>query len=197
MPDSEFRDAVLRHLRSHQQALDALADDLSTAYDHLDEQLKVVQRLQKEQLRFIQLLGTEEGTLQIAAEDSSALPPFERDLVASYNSEEPSKWRRRFCAEDFGAENVNAIWEKGGEPRFTKKEGGIYSLVAGDGTFYVVPEPGLRLNEGYLKGEGLEHIFDISKYDLQAQPPVVLVRPATVEEASGRWRVVSKGEIRG
>ena len=72
------------------------------------------------------------------------LTPFEEALVHVYNSE-PENWRRSYRPSSFGAANVDEIWRTGGDPKFTKKEGGIYHLVEADNRGYVVPEPGLRL----------------------------------------------------
>lgn len=204
MNDSELRTAVNRFLEEQESALEKLANDLATVHDELRNQMQRFYRWQSEFIKFRQKLSNDfefdNAPRNNESETGNLLPEsnsFERALVESYNSEEPGKWRRLFGAEGFGAENVNDIWEKGGEPRFAKKEGGIYNLVAQDGVYYVVPEPGLALNDGYVKSEGLNHLFDISGYDLEMQAPVSLVKPATVEESSGGWRVSSKGAIRG
>ena len=92
---------------------------------------------------------------------------------------------------------MNEIWEKGGEPRFTRKEGGIYNLIEANGLCYVVPEPGLRLQEGYFRSEGLRYLFDIKGDSSESEPLIVLISPARVEEAAGRWNILSKGVIQG
>jgi hypothetical protein len=216
MKDSELRSTVLRHL----DELDRSAQNIASARDALDDELKAFMRIQAKLRQLVQAGGDEsvaekDGVEPIivmeplsgysppeyGAEETAAvteggnLGPFAQELVYCYN-EEPGKWRG-FSPVVFGAENVNDIWDKGGEPKFAKKEGGIYNLVVDNGVCYVVPEPGLRLDEGYVKSEGLSYLFDISGYSLEKQPPVVLIRPATVEESNGRWTICQKGEIRG
>jgi hypothetical protein len=125
-----------------------------------------------------------------------ALDGFEEQVVRTYN-EEPEKWSRRFHPVSFGAANVDEIWRSGGEPKFTRKEGGIYHLIEDSGRFLVVPEPGLKLQESYFRSEGLGHLFEVANSDCGASAcPIYLVSPAIVEESGERWVVNQKGELR-
>ena len=224
MKDAELRSALLQFFQDQNTHGKKFLDMLETAlenpdskdriYDAVDGQMKFLRRIQKSSKRLMQVLGAEAAAEQTtekpveqnavepivaAAEPQVAAPelqPFERDLVAIYNHEQ-GKWTRTFRPTGFGAENVNEIWEKGGEPKFARKEGGIYNLIEADGTCYVVPEPGLRLQEGYFRSEGLRYLFDVSGNSTEHEPLIALVSPARVEESGGRWNILSKGEIRG
>ena len=124
------------------------------------------------------------------------LTPFEESLVQTYNAE-PGNWRRAYRPASFGASNVDEIWKTGGDPKFTKKEGGIYHLVEGDNRGYVVPEPGLRLQENYFRSEGLNHLFVCHSFRPGASwARILLVSPAVVQENGDRWTVLEKGELR-
>ena len=129
------------------------------------------------------------------AEEPPSLGSFEQSFVELYNND-PEKWQQRFRPKVFGAENVNELWEKGGEPRFVTKEGGIYSLVEDQGSYYVVPEPGFRLSERYFKTEGVGYLFETGNMDIEDSPVIRLVKPAKVSDCGGRFTVVSKGSIR-
>jgi hypothetical protein len=127
---------------------------------------------------------------------SRVLDGFEEQIVRTYN-DEPDKWARKFRPVSFGAANVDEIWRSGGEPKFTRKEGGIYHLIEDSGRFYVVPEPGLKLQESYFRSEGLGQLFEVA--DSECGPsgcPMVLISPAIVEESGERWLVNQKGELR-
>jgi hypothetical protein len=122
--------------------------------------------------------------------------PFAQELVRIYN-EEPERWTRLYRPVSFGAANIDEIWRNGGDPKFTKKEGGIYHLLEAQGRFYVVPEPGLRLQEGYWRSEGIGHLFACPHLEEGESGSLIwLVSPARVEEAGDRWCVTEKGEIR-
>ena len=130
-----------------------------------------------------------------AASVSRALAPFERELVETYN-EQPQKWSRKYRPMSFGAANVDEIWRSGGDPKFAVKEGGIYHLIEDSGRSYVVPEPGLKLQEGYLRSEGLAQLFEVPEFEDGATGiPFLLVSPAVVEQAGEQWRVREKGEL--
>ena len=132
------------------------------------------------------------------AEEPSAhtLTPFEETLVHTYNSE-PGNWRRGYRPASFGASNVDEIWKTGGDPKFTKKEGGIYHLVEAENRGYVVPEPGLRLQENYFRSEGINHLFVCRNFRPGASwARILLVSPAVVKENGDRWAVLEKGELR-
>ena len=125
-----------------------------------------------------------------------ALTPFEETLVHTYNSE-PGNWRRGYRPASFGASNVDEIWKTGGDPKFTRKEGGIYHLVEAENRGYVVPEPGLRLQENYFRSEGINHLFVCRNFRPGASwPRILLVSPAVVQETGDRWTVLEKGELR-
>jgi hypothetical protein len=131
------------------------------------------------------------------ADDSEPLPaldPFETTLVTMYN-EEPDQLMRKFRPKEFGAENVNEIWDTGGEPRFARKENGIYNLLEENGCYYVVPEPGLRLKARYFKSEGVSYLFDVGGTSVEDEPLIRLIKPAKVSESGGRWIVQDKGLI--
>src|SRR5690349_15495034 len=147
MDDPELRTGLNRFLEEHEKALETLANELAAVHDELRNHMQRFYRMQSEFIKFRQKLSNGDNLESASSGDDA----FERSLVESYNSEDPGRFRRLFATEGFGAENVNDIWERGGEPRFAKKEGGIYNLVAQDGIYYVVPEPGLPLNDGYLK----------------------------------------------
>jgi hypothetical protein len=204
MMDAELRSALLQFFKAqsahgsklHEMLVGSLEiiGTTNPVYDAVEGHVKFLENSQKASEQLIQLLGdTGTGEAPIAAPESKH---FEQELVALYN-EQPAKWTRAFRPIGFGAENVNEIWEKGGEPKFTRKEGGIYNLVEADGSCYVVPEPGLRLQEGYFRSEGLRYLFDVSGNSTEKEPVICLVRPARVEDSGGRWTIVSKGEIRG
>jgi hypothetical protein len=124
------------------------------------------------------------------------LTSFEEMLVHTYNSE-PDKWRRGYRPASFGASNVDEIWKTGGDPKFTKKEGGIYHLVEDENRGYVVPEPGLRLQENYFRSEGINHLFVCRNFRPGASwARILLVSPAVVQENGDRWTVLEKGELR-
>ena len=127
---------------------------------------------------------------------SGALGEFEAQLVRTYN-DEPEKWTRKYRPASFGASNVDDIWRSGGEPKFTKKEGGIYHLIADSGRSFVVPEPGLKLQDSYFRSEGLGQLFECPSLETEAGGRhILLVSPAIVEESGERWIVIQKGEIR-
>lgn len=124
------------------------------------------------------------------------LTPFEETLVHTYNAE-PGNWRRAYRPASFGASNVDEIWKTGGDPKFTRKEGGIYHLVEGENRGYVVPEPGLRLQENYFRSEGINHLFVCRNFHPGASwARILLVSPAVVQETGDRWTVLEKGELR-
>jgi hypothetical protein len=124
------------------------------------------------------------------------LTPFEETLVHTYNSE-PGNWRRSYRPASFGASNVDEIWKTGGDPKFTRKEGGIYHLVEAENRGYVVPEPGLRLQENYFRSEGINHLFVCCNFRPGASwARILLVSPAVVQEHGDRWTVLEKGELR-
>jgi hypothetical protein len=124
------------------------------------------------------------------------LTPFEESLVHTYNAE-PGNWRRAYRPASFGASNVDEIWKTGGDPKFIKKEGGIYHLVEGENRGYVVPEPGLRLQENYFRSEGINHLFVCRNFCPGASwARILLVSPAVVQENGDRWTVLEKGELR-
>jgi hypothetical protein len=130
---------------------------------------------------------------QLPAHD---LTPFEEALVRVYNSE-PENWRRRYRPSSFGAANVDEIWRTGGDPKFTRKEGGIYHLVEADGRGYVVPEPGLRLQENYFRSEGINYLFTCPNFRPGSSwARILVVSPAVVQENGDRWTVSAKGELR-
>jgi hypothetical protein len=141
---------------------------------------------------------------QVVEIDNPRLPPkplrpldeFEEKIVQTYN-EEPERWSRKFRPVSFGAANVDEIWRSGGEPKFTRKDAGIYHLIEDSGRFYVVPEPGLKLQESYFRSEGIGHLFDVAESDCRgAGAAIFLVSPAQVEESGDRWLVSRKGELR-
>ena len=124
------------------------------------------------------------------------LDEFEERIVQTYN-EEPDRWSRKFRPASFGAANVDEIWRSGGEPKFTRKEGGIYHLIESDGRFFVVPEPGLKLQESYFRSEGIGHLFEVEEPNCGATGGAIfLISPARVEESGDRWLVNQKGELR-
>lgn len=132
----------------------------------------------------------------LPADSARALDEFEAQLVRTYNYE-PEKWTRKYRPASFGASNVDDIWRSGGEPKFTKKEGGIYHLVADSGRSFVVPEPGLKLQGSYFRSEGLGQLFDCSGLEEEAgSGQISLISPAIVEESGERWIVIQKGELR-
>ena len=212
MSDGELRLALLRFFEDQnalsQRFQDALLGVLEQVgpdtpiYDALEGQVKYLGSLQRAGERLLQLLGNgryvdiERVAVSKSQVSSPELSAFQREFVALYNAE-PAKWARTFRPIDFGAENVNEIWEKGGEPRFAKKEGGIYNLVDANGTFFVVPEPGLRLQQSYFRSEGLRYLFEVALAAEETEPLVCLIRPAMVEESGGRWTILNKGELRG
>ncbi len=125
-----------------------------------------------------------------------ALDEFEKQLIRTYNYE-PDKWARKYRPASFGAANVDDIWRSGGEPKFTKKEGGIYHLVADSGRYYVVPEPGLKLQDSYFRSEGLGQMFDCPNLEAESGgSSILLISPAVVEDSGDRWTVTQKGELR-
>jgi hypothetical protein len=197
MVDAELRSALLQffeansaHTLKLQETLVGALETVDAAnpvYDAIEGHIKFLENSRKASERLTGLLGG------FSVREAPAVVP---EFVALYN-EHPGKWTRAFRPTGFGAENVNEIWGSGGEPKFTRKEGGIYNLVEADGSCYVVPEPGLRLQEGYFRSEGLHYMFDISGEPVEKQPAICLVRPAIVEESGGRWTILSKGEIRG
>lgn len=124
------------------------------------------------------------------------LDEFEEKIVRTYN-EEPDKWSRKFRPASFGAANVDEIWRSGGEPKFTRKEGGIYHLIEGEGRFFVVPEPGLKLQESYFRSEGIGQLFEVDESECGGTGAAIfLISPARVEESGDRWLVNQKGELR-
>ena len=132
------------------------------------------------------------------AEPSPAhdLTPYEEALVRVYNSE-PENWRRSYRPSSFGAANVDEIWRTGGDPKFTKKEGGIYHLIEADNRGYVVPEPGLRLQENYFRSEGINYLFNCPNFRPGSSwARILVVSPAIVQENGDRWTVSVKGELR-
>jgi hypothetical protein len=125
-----------------------------------------------------------------------ALDEFEQKVVHTYN-EEPDKWSRKFRPVSFGAANVDEIWRSGGEPKFARKEGGIYHLIEDSGRYFVVPEPGLKLQESYFRSEGIGHLFEVAESECGGTgAPILLISPAVVEESSDRWLVSQRGELR-
>ncbi len=222
MKNADLRTALLSFFKDQQEQANRFADELAKIKedsspehkleDLLDGQSKYLQNL----LRATKLLlrGMETGSMpnrtvqplasrgedqpsELVQETSaSALNRYEQELVSAYN-EQPGTWARTFKPVGFGAENVNEIWGKGGEPRFARKEGGIYNLIEADGLCYVVPEPGLRLQESYFRSEGLRYLFDVTGSPTEHEPLICLISPAKVKENSGRWNILSKGEIRG
>lgn len=139
----------------------------------------------------VSLLPANQSTQQFTHD----LTPFEQALVNVYNFE-PENWRRSYRPSSFGAANVDEIWRTGGDPKFTKKEGGIYHLVEAENRGYVVPEPGLRLQENYFRSEGISHLFDCPSFRPGASwARIHLVSPAIVQENGDRWTVSVKGEL--
>ncbi len=133
---------------------------------------------------------------ELAVTGGRALDDFEKQLVRTYNYE-PDKWARKYRPASFGAANVDDIWRSGGEPKFAKKEGGIYHLISDSGRYYVVPEPGLKLQDSYFRSEGLGQMFECP--DLAAESgggSILLISAAVVEESGDRWIVTYKGELR-
>ena len=62
---------------------------------------------------------------------------------------------------------------------------------------YVVPEPGLRLQENYFRSEGINHLFVCRNFRPGASwARILLVSPAVVKENGDRWAVLEKGELR-
>ena len=178
-----------------------LFDYASVHMKHLTEREKLV----KELLRVLvveppspenemnRILPTLAETVQIKP---SLDDPFAEELVRVYNTE-PAKWARQFHPSSFGAANVDEIWRNGGSPKFTRKEGGIYQLIQDGNRYYVVPELGLRLREGYWRSEGVAYLFDAPQLEPSGNGSLVwLVSPALVEESGDRWSVTQKGEIR-
>jgi hypothetical protein len=124
------------------------------------------------------------------------LDEFEQRIVRTYN-DEPDKWPRKFRPVSFGAANVDEIWRSGGEPKFARKEGGIYHLIEDSGRYFVVPEPGLKLQESYFRSEGIGQLFDVAESECGgAGAPILLISPAVVEESGDRWLITQKGELR-
>ena len=225
MKDAELRTALFRFLEDQQTQANRFADDLAKVKedsppehkveDLLDGQIRYLQNLLRVTTRLLRDIeavtegdepltpeapNTEAQPSAAPVDNSSAMPlpldAHEQELVSAYN-EQSSKWTRTFKPVGFGAENVNEIWGNGGEPKFARKEGGIYNLIEVDGVCYVVPEPGLRLQESYFRSEGILYLFDLKGSSVESEPLISLVSPAKVEEAGGRWNILSKGEIRG
>ena len=185
-----------------------LVEKNNAVYDAIEGQIKFIRKFQQGTRELLEALtgdaqplvpvDTASTSTRSTAGQASApeLGPYEQELVTAYN-EQPSRWTRTFKPSGFGAENVNEIWEVGGEPKFTRKEGGIYHLVEANGVCYVVPEPGLRLQEGYFRSEGLCYLFNVTGDDMESEPMIALISAAKVQETGGRWNILSKGEIRG
>lgn len=194
-----------------------LVEKTEPVYDAIEGQIKFMRRFQQGTREALEALKAEArpstlalSVTPIAPVETAQAPTclieeqaspaelgsYEQELVTAYN-EQPSKWTRTFKPSGFGAENVNEIWVVGGEPKFTRKEGGIYHLVEANGVFYVVPEPGLRLQEGYFRSEGLCYLFEVTGDNTESEPLISLISAAKVQEAGGRWNILSKGEIRG
>ena len=149
----------------------------------------------KEEGRIVEESGSRE-TDEIATGAVRALDEFQKQLVRTYNYE-PDKWARMYRPASFGAANVDDIWRSGGEPKFTKKEGGIYHLVSDSGRYYVVPEPGLKLQASYFRSEGLGQMFDCPNLEAESGGgSILLITPAVVEDSGDRWTVTQRGELR-
>lgn len=226
MKDSELRSALLQFFNDQKEPRQAVLDDLHTAldyrerkdlemiYDALEKEARFLEHAKKASERLIRALGEDKPSEETAIDSTppspgmplaapseydsaeSDLEPFAQDLATAYNSETSEAWNRKYSPSDFGAENVNQLWVSGGEPKFVKKEGGVYNLVENGGVGYVVPEPGLRFTDSYFNSEGVEHLFEVSGFSLET-PLFTVIRPATVEESGGRWTVSRKGNIQG
>jgi hypothetical protein len=195
-------------LRQQESSLQKTLEGLDSAQQTVENAIKAIAKLQKS---LVPLSLPEEDEYSLPSILSATPEPiqkksevprplvlnvFEERLTNSYN-DDPSKFRKTFLAEGFGTENVSDIFQTGGEPKFIRKEGGIYYLVEDQGSSYVVPDPTSPLNDSYIKSEGLAYLFDIEDYDMEKQPLVALERPALVKESSGHWTVSNKGKIRG
>ena len=91
------------------------------------------------------------------------LDEFEEQDCSHLQRGAGERWSRKFRPVSFGAANVDEIWRSGGEPKFTRKEGGIYHLIEDSGRFFVVPEPGLKLQESYFRSEGIGQLFEVAE----------------------------------
>ena len=213
VPDTQSHDKLIGELQDSQKLLDEWINNLADVHEHIGEELERLQQINRAWMSRIQDMlsdtpppigSTVEETRTIQAAPVSPgvesqeieLAPFERKLVDSFN-QEAAQFRRKFSTVPFGAENIGEIFQTGGEPRFAKKEGGIYYLVENDGNTYIVPNPTSRMSIEYVKSEGLGHLFDVQNCELEDPSLVDLLRPARVAESGGRWMVVQKGQLRG
>ncbi len=222
MKEAELRSVLLEFFEDHNaqsskflEALETTLDQIpkkDPVYDAVEGQIKFTRKIQQTTKKLIRSLATETETGAswsgptprkpasiVLVEDRTLSPQlgvYEQELVTAYN-EQSGKWTRTYKPVGFGAENVNDIWEKGGEPKFARKEGGIYNLIEAGRCCYVVPEPGLRLLDGYFRSEGLSYLFDVAENSTESEPLICLISPAKVEESGGRWNIVTKGKLKG
>ena len=196
---AKTRDTIYEHLCAHMQQIasrEVVLEELLASLNLSEggqsspsaSTLPIISRL-KEKRR-----SQQRSVPAADSHPSRVLNEFEKVLVYTYN-QEPERWSRKYRPVSFGAANVDEIWRSGGAPKFTVKEGGIYHLVAESGRFYVVPEPGLKLQESYFRSEGIGELFHCP--GLESGASLTLVSPAVVEESGERWIVVEKGELRG
>ena len=221
MREAELRSVLLEFFEDHNaqnarflETLEATLDQIpkkNPVYDAVEGQIKFTRRIQQTTNKLIRALASEievgaswsepapaAPVPAVLVEDPTSPPQldvYQQELVTAYN-EQSDKWTRTYRPVGFGAENVNDIWEKGGEPKFARKEGGIYNLIEAGRSCYVVPEPGLRLLDGYFRSEGLSYLFDVAGDSRESEPLICLISPARVEESSGRWNILSKGKLK-
>jgi hypothetical protein len=170
---------------------EVISEKLLEQLDATDEQpVAKVEEKQKNRRRIAEI------AVEPPVKPLRTLDEFEQEIVRTYN-EHPDKWSRKFRPVSFGAANVDEIWRSGGEPKFARKEGGIYHLIGDSGRYFVVPEPGLKLQESYFRSEGIGHLFEVAESECGGTgAPILLISPAVVEESGDRWLVSQKGELR-